>query len=174
MHYILIHVLWCIEHTASIELNGTDQRVWMRQGKSKSDKNLLRDEKREGGLHTWGFAWEEYWMSQVWTWWRHGPCACGSDGEVEGHWGCQGEQGQLHQDMTTRGQGSSHGSYSDSKNPFHTTPKCGVRSAPPYSVGIPLSFGGVIQSTYPWLQDCSLGNVIWATGCRDMINLKQQ
>ena len=35
--------------------------------------------------------------------------------------------------------------YSDSKNPFHTNPKCGVRSALPYSVGIPLSFGGVIQ-----------------------------
>ena len=31
--------------------------------------------------------------------------------------------------------------YSDSKNPFHTNPKCSVRSAPPYSVGIPLSFG---------------------------------
>ena len=65
-------------------------------------------------------------------------------------------------------------SYSDSKNPFHTNPKCGVRSAPPYSVGILLSFGGVIHSTYPWLQECSLGHVIWATGCRDMINLKQQ
>ena len=36
----------------SIELNGTDQRVWMHQGKSKSNKNLLRDEKREGGLRT--------------------------------------------------------------------------------------------------------------------------
>ena len=64
--------------------------------------------------------------------------------------------------------------YSDSKNPFHTNPKCGVRSAPPYSMGILLSFGGVIRSTYPWLHDCSLGHVIWATGCRDMINLKQQ
>ena len=64
--------------------------------------------------------------------------------------------------------------YSDSKNPFHTNPKCSVRSAPPYSVGIPLSFGGAIHSTYPWLQDFSLGHVIWATGCRDMINLKQQ
>ena len=51
--------------------------------------------------------------------------------------------------------------YSDSKNPFHTNPKCGVRSAPPYSMGIPLSFGGVIHSIYPWLQDCSLGHVIW-------------
>ena len=38
-------------------------------------------------------------------------------------------------------------------------------------MGILLSFGGVIHSTYPWLQDCSLGHVIWATGCRDMINL---
>ena len=64
--------------------------------------------------------------------------------------------------------------YSDSKNPFHTNPKCGVRSAPPYNMGIPLSFGGVIHSTYPWLQDFSLGHVIWATGCRDMINFKQQ
>ena len=59
--------------------------------------------------------------------------------------------------------------YSDSKNPFHTNPICGVRSAPPYSVRTPLSFGGVIHSTYPWLQDCSLGYVIWATGFRDMI-----
>ena len=64
--------------------------------------------------------------------------------------------------------------YSDSKNPFHTNPKYGVRSALPYRVGNPLSFGGVIHSTYPWLQDFSLGHVIWATGCRDMINLKQQ
>ena len=64
--------------------------------------------------------------------------------------------------------------YSDFKNPFHTNPKCSVRGALHYSVGIPLSFGGVIHSTYPWLQDCSLGHVIWATGCRDMVNLKQQ
>ena len=64
--------------------------------------------------------------------------------------------------------------YSDSKNPFHTNPKCSVRSAPPYSMGIMLSFGGGIHSTYSWLQDFSLGHVIWATGCRDMINLKQQ
>ena len=55
--------------------------------------------------------------------------------------------------------------YSDSKNPFYTNPKCGVRGALPYSVGIPVSFGGVIHSTYPWLQYCSLGHVIWATGC---------
>ena len=61
--------------------------------------------------------------------------------------------------------------YSDSKNPFHANPKCGVRSALPYSVGILLSFGGVIHSTYHWLQYCSLGHAIWATGCRDMINL---
>ena len=64
--------------------------------------------------------------------------------------------------------------YGDFKIPFHTNPKCGVRSAPPYSVGIPLSFGGFIHSIYPWLKYCSLGHVIWATGCRDMINLKQQ
>ena len=50
--------------------------------------------------------------------------------------------------------------YSDSKNPFHTNPKCSVGSAPPYSMGIPLSLGGVIYSTYPWLQDWSLGHVI--------------
>ena len=31
-----------------------------------------------------------------------------------------------------------------------------------------------VHSTYPWLQDCALGHVIWVTGCRDMINLKQQ
>ena len=62
--------------------------------------------------------------------------------------------------------------YSDCKNPFHTNPKCSVRSAPPYSVKILLSFGGVIHSTYCWLQDCSLSHVIWVTGCRDMINLK--
>ena len=66
------------------------------------------------------------------------------------------------------------GIYSDPKNPFHTNPKCSVRSAPPHSTGIPLSFSRVIRSTYPWLQDCPLGHVIWATGCRDMINLKQQ
>ena len=67
------------------------------------------------------------------------------------------------------------GIYSDSKNPFHTNPKCGVRSTLPYSMGIPLSLGRVIHSKYPWLQDCSLGHVIWAKGCsRDMINLKQQ
>ena len=64
--------------------------------------------------------------------------------------------------------------YSDSKNPFHTNPKCGVRSALPYRMGILLSFSGVIHSTYPWLQDCSLSHVIWAIGQRDMINLKQQ
>ena len=62
--------------------------------------------------------------------------------------------------------------YSDSKNPFHTNPKYSVRSVPPYRVGITLSFGGFIHSTYPWLQNLSLGHVIWATGCRDMINLK--
>ena len=61
--------------------------------------------------------------------------------------------------------------YSDSKHPFHTNLKCSVRSALPYSMGILLRFGGVIYSTYPWLQDCSLGHVVWATGCRDMINL---
>ena len=44
--------------------------------------------------------------------------------------------------------------YSDFKNSFHTNPNCGVLRAPPNSVGIPLSFGGVIYSTYPWLQYC--------------------
>ena len=63
--------------------------------------------------------------------------------------------------------------YSDSKNPFHINPKCGVRSALPYKVGILLSLVGVIHSTYPWPQDFSLGHVIWATGCKDMIDLKQ-
>ena len=64
--------------------------------------------------------------------------------------------------------------YSDSKNPFHTNPNCGVHSAPPNSVGIPLSFGGVRNSTYPWLQHCPLCHVIRFTGCGDMINAKQQ
>ena len=36
---------------------------------------------------------------------------------------------------------------SDSKTAFHTNPKCGVRSALPYSVEILLSFGIVIHST---------------------------
>ena len=66
------------------------------------------------------------------------------------------------------------GIYSNSKNTFHTNSKCSVRSAPHYSMGTRLSFGGVIHSTYSWLQDCSLSHVIWAIGCRDMINLKQQ
>ena len=30
--------------------------------------------------------------------------------------------------------------YSDSKNPFHTNPKCDVRSAPPYSMEILLEY----------------------------------
>ena len=33
--------------------------------------------------------------------------------------------------------------YSDSKNPFHTNLNGGARSAPPNTVGIALSFGGV-------------------------------
>ena len=47
------------------------------------------------------------------------------------------------------------------------------RSAPPNTVGIALSFGGVINSTYPWLQNRPLGHVIWFAGCRDMANPKQ-
>ena len=54
--------------------------------------------------------------------------------------------------------------YSDSKNPFHTNPKCSVRGALPYSMGILLSLGRVIHSTYPWIQDCSLGHVIGPQG----------
>ena len=63
--------------------------------------------------------------------------------------------------------------YSDSKNPFHTNLNGGARSAPPNTVGIALSFGGVINSTYPWLQNRPLGHVIWFAGCRDMANPKQ-
>ena len=63
--------------------------------------------------------------------------------------------------------------YSDSKNPFHTNLNGGAHSAPPNTVGIALSFGGVINSTYPWLQNRPLGHVIWFTGCRDMAKSKQ-
>ena len=63
--------------------------------------------------------------------------------------------------------------YSDSKNPFHTNLNGGARSAPPNTVGIALSFGGVINSTYPWLQNRPLGHVIWFAGRRDMANPKQ-
>ena len=56
-------------------------------------------------------------------------------------------------------------SYSDSKNPFHTNLNGGARSAPPNTVGIALSFGGVKHRRYSWLQDRPLGHVIWFT-CR--------
>ena len=55
--------------------------------------------------------------------------------------------------------------YSDSKNPFHTNLNNGVRSAPPNTMGIALSFGGVINRRYSWLQDRPLGHVIRFTCC---------
>ena len=44
----------------------------------------------------------------------------------------------------------------------------------PNTVGISLRFGGVINSTYSWLQKCSLGYVIWFTSGEDIRILKQQ
>ena len=41
------------------------------------------------------------------------------------------------------------------------------------TVEIALSFGGVINSTYPWLQSRPLGHVYWFAGCRDMVKSKQ-
>ena len=55
--------------------------------------------------------------------------------------------------------------YSDSKNPFHTNLNGGARSAPPNTVGITLSLGGVKNRNYSWLQDRPLGHVIWFTRC---------
>ena len=55
--------------------------------------------------------------------------------------------------------------YSDSKNPFHTNLNGGARSAPPNTVGITLSLGGVKNRKYSWLQDRPLGHVIWFTCC---------
>ena len=55
--------------------------------------------------------------------------------------------------------------YSDSKNPFHTNLNGGARSAPPNTVGIALSLGGVKDRRYSWLQDRPLGHVIWFTRC---------
>ena len=55
--------------------------------------------------------------------------------------------------------------YSDSKNPFHTNLNSGARSAPPNTVGITLSLGGVKNRKYSWLQDRPLGHVIWFTRC---------
>ena len=57
------------------------------------------------------------------------------------------------------------GDYSDSKNPFHTNLNGGARSAPPNTVGIALSFGGVKHRRYSWLQERPLGHVIWFTRC---------
>ena len=68
---------------------------------------------------------------------------------------------------------SLRGGYSDSKNPFHTNLNGGALRAPPNTVGIALSFGGVINSTYPWLQNRPLGHVMWFTGRRDMAKSKQ-
>ena len=44
--------------------------------------------------------------------------------------------------------------YSDSKNCFHANPDCGAQSTPSDTVGISLSLGGVINSTYSWLLKC--------------------
>ena len=63
--------------------------------------------------------------------------------------------------------------YSDSKNPFHTNLNSGVHSAPPNTVGIALSLGGVKNRKYSWLQDRTLGHVIWFTHHWDMANPKQ-
>ena len=63
--------------------------------------------------------------------------------------------------------------YSDSKNPFHTNLNGGARSAPPNTVGIALSLGGVKNRKYSWLQDCPLGHVILFTHRWDMANPKQ-
>ena len=49
-----------------------------------------------------------------------------------------------------------------------------ARSALPNTMGILLRFGGVINSTYSWLQECSLGHVIWFTSGEDIRILKQQ
>ena len=63
--------------------------------------------------------------------------------------------------------------YSDSKNPFHTNLNGGACSAPPKTVGIALSLGGVENRKYSWLQDRLLGHVIWFTHRWDMANPKQ-
>ena len=55
--------------------------------------------------------------------------------------------------------------YSDSKNPFHTNLNSGALRAPPNTVGITLSLGGVKNRIYSWLQDRPLGHVIWFTRC---------
>ena len=49
-----------------------------------------------------------------------------------------------------------------------------ARSTLPNTMGISLRFGGVINSTYSWLQKCSLGHVIWFTSGEDIRILKQQ
>ena len=50
--------------------------------------------------------------------------------------------------------------YSNLKNPFHTNPNYGVLYTLPVTVGISLSFGGVINSTHSQLQNDSLDHVI--------------
>ena len=64
-------------------------------------------------------------------------------------------------------------SYSDSKNPFHTNLNGGAHSAPPNTLRIVLSLGGVKNRKYSWLQDHTLGHVIWFTHRCDMANPKQ-
>ena len=63
--------------------------------------------------------------------------------------------------------------YSNSKNPFHTNLNGGALHAPPNTVGIVLSLGGVKNRKYSWLQDRPLGHVIWFTHRWDMANPKQ-
>ena len=43
-----------------------------------------------------------------------------------------------------------------------------------HSMGILLSLGGNINSTYSWLPNWSLGHVMWPIVYGDMGNLKQQ
>jgi len=64
--------------------------------------------------------------------------------------------------------------YSELKNPFHTKLDSSALCALPNMVEILLCIDGVINSTYPWLQNHSLDHVIWTTGYEDIVNLKQQ
>jgi len=50
--------------------------------------------------------------------------------------------------------------YSELKNAFHTNPDSSALCALPNTVGILLCLDGVINSTYPWLQNHSLDHVI--------------
>ena len=55
-----------------------------------------------------------------------------------------------------------------------TNPNSSVRSALPNTRKMSLCFGGVVNSTYSWLEYCSLSHVISFTQSRDMGILKQQ